>query len=257
MIPLIDGDIVAYRCAASAESDSEWVATSRVDAQMHVILESCNANAYKCAISGESNFRYDIYPDYKANRKDTVRPKYLLRCKEYLVSSWNSSISENCEADDLLGHWQHVSEHSATSTVICSIDKDLLMIPGHHFNFVKNEFRFVTPVQGLYNFYTQLLTGDVADNVKGIKGIGPKTAAKILDAAKPEEWLQVVRDIYKNDALMLQTGRVLWIQQKENDEWSPKELTDGMESTSSAVETQQESIPEKEQVTTSSTEPTT
>jgi 5'-3' exonuclease len=74
-------------------------------------------------------------------------------------------------------------------TCIVSIDKDLDQIPGEHYHpgirrqqvFIREpKFYTITPEQGLYFFYYQLLIGDGSDNIKGAPGIGPKKADKIL-----------------------------------------------------------------------------
>ncbi len=51
----------------------------------------------------ENNFRYKIYPEYKANRKDLPRPRHLEALKEYLITKWSARIALGMEADDALG----------------------------------------------------------------------------------------------------------------------------------------------------------
>ena len=74
MLALIDGDIVAYRCSASANHESEDIAVLRTDIMMRDILAGTDSNEYKCLLTGPGNFRYELYPDYKANRKDKEKP---------------------------------------------------------------------------------------------------------------------------------------------------------------------------------------
>ena len=98
--------------------------------------------------------------------------------------------------------------------------RSLLMVPGNHYNFVKDEFYYITEEQGLRNFYMQCLIGDRADNIKGIPGIGPKKAEKILEGCKTEqEMFNAVREAYGNDEEFLMNGRVLWIRQIEDEDW--------------------------------------
>ena len=165
MLALIDSDIVCYRCAASAEEDEEWIATARTDRLVEDILTGINAEEYKLFLSGKNNFRKEIYPEYKANRKQP-KPKHLEACRRYLLEHWEASLVDGYEADDALGMNQ------TPETVICSLDKDLKMIPGVHYDFVKKELSVVTPEAAMRTFYTQLLTGDSGDNIKGCPGIG-------------------------------------------------------------------------------------
>jgi 5'-3' exonuclease len=119
------------------------------------------------------------------------------------------------EADDYLGINQN------ESSIICSIDKDLLQVPGKHYNFVKKEFYEVDEETGFRNFYTQLLTGDTSDNIKGIAGIGPVKAKKALaDSFTEQEMFSVVRDMYKNDEWMIMNGRCLHILRSLDDDWT-------------------------------------
>lgn len=100
---LIDGDIVAMRCAFSAETEPVYVAYSRADEMLDGILEACEATAYEIWLSGKSNFRYKVYPEYKSNRINMKRPKWEQEIKTHLINEWGAKISENCEADDMLG----------------------------------------------------------------------------------------------------------------------------------------------------------
>jgi 5'-3' exonuclease len=93
-----------------------------------------------------------------------------------LLTRWGARISYGQEADDSLG----IAQSWMTDTIICSIDKDLLQIPGKHYNFVKKEFLDVSRIEGLQHFFKQILIGDTADNIGGCKGIGPVKAERLL-----------------------------------------------------------------------------
>ena len=218
MKALVDGDIVAYRAAASADTEEDVsVALVRVDMTMNDILSAVGAEDHQVFLSGaaQSNFRYQVDPFYKANRKEMVKPIYLESCKEFLVTNWGALRCDGYEADDGLGMSQ------TNDTVICSIDKDLLQIPGKHYNWVKKEFREVSIDQGLKAFFTQTLVGDVSDNVFGIKGIGPVKAARILDGVLPEDYYETCRRIYNDDERFHKNCQLLWIWRKMNDIWQP------------------------------------
>lgn len=219
-ISLCDMDIVVYRAAASAELDSYATAVDRFEYQMAKIVECTKASLVKSYITGENNFRYKIYPEYKANRRDTKPPRWRQELNEHAVVEWKSEVTDGFEADDALGIEQVRLASIGEASVICSIDKDLKQIPGYHYNFVKDEFDEVLPDDGLRFFYQQLLMGDRADNVFGIPGIGPKKSeAALAGWSEVEEWFTVVREYYNDDARMLMNARCMWIWQRENDDW--------------------------------------
>jgi 5'-3' exonuclease len=215
---LIDGDIVCFRCAFTAEEDPDWVASSRTDRLIDDILLETNSNDYEIWLSGPANFRYQVYPEYKANRLKAARPKWEKYVKEYMVDNWGAQWSQGCEADDMLGVRQ--CELGDNSSIIATIDKDLWQVPGKKYNFVKKEYSYVTPDQGLRYFYYQMLVGDSADNIKGAAGIGPKKAEAILrDCTTERDYIEAIRDRYSCDEELLMMGQVLWIWKKMNDIW--------------------------------------
>ena len=173
---LIDADLVAYRCAATVSEDMDRdIAFYRMDVLIQQILEATEGASYSLYLTGKNNFRKKINTEYKANRKDTVPPVYLQECREYLVENHKAIISNGCEADDLLGLNQ------TQESVICSLDKDLLMIPGNHFNWTRLEFTHVKPLDGIRTFYKQMLIGDRSDNIFGVNKIGPVKAEKLIE----------------------------------------------------------------------------
>jgi DNA polymerase-1 len=214
MESLIDGDIVAYRCAASCENEDVDLVFFRINEMIDGILNATNSESFKVYLSGKENFRKAVYPEYKAHRSKLPKPRWLDDAREYLETEFKAEVSQGEEADDLLGINQR------PDTVICSIDKDLLQVPGNHYNFVKNEFSIVVPFQGQYHFYKQCLVGDRADNIKGIPGIGEKKAERILeDCNFEQELFNAVRDAYSNDEEFLMNARCLWIRRKPNEDF--------------------------------------
>lgn len=104
---------------------------------------------------------------------------------------------------------------------IASLDKDLKQIPGRHYNWRKDEFDIVHPVDGLRSFYRNMLIGDTADNISGVDGIGKVKAGRIIDDLESEEdMFNAVRALYKDDARLLMNGQCMWLWRKENDIWS-------------------------------------
>lgn len=217
MKTLIDGDILVYRIGFTTETEDLHIAYWRMDTLVDRILQETGAGTYQIYLTethDETAFRRQVYPEYKMNRKQ-ARPIHYLDLREYLCSQWNAQVVKIIEADDALGIEQYRLMEEKIDSVIASIDKDLDMIEGHHYNFVKEEWYNVDYYNAIRNFYKQLLTGDTVDNIKGVPGIGPKKAEGILSELYTEyEMFDTVRDVYGNDEEMLMNGEVLWILRK-------------------------------------------
>lgn len=223
MQALIDFDIVAYNSAASAENDPLSVALDRTNQMVLSILQAADADTFRGFLSGGNNFRHEIYPEYKANRKDMVDPRWRAACKEFLVTEWNAEVTDGYEADDAMGMNQ------TKDTRICTIDKDLNMIPGLHYSWpiirkgevVREGMLYeVSEIEGLRSFYRSLLVGDRSDNIIGVHGLGPKKAAKLIDHLDTEqEMFEVVQNLYNDDQRLLMNGKCLWILREEGKHW--------------------------------------
>lgn len=203
------------------------------------MLAEVKATEYELWLSGKDNFRYDIYPAYKATRKAQYRPKWEQEVKEHLVDKWQANWSVGCEADDMVGVRQCELSVDDDYSVICHIDKDIDQIPGGHYNWpitrkgeIVSEAKryYLTPAEGTRFFYYQLLVGDSTDNIKGCKGIGPVKAERLLHGTQDfwennpvgdeleAYWFNAIRDAYNNDTEMLMNARCLWIWRKMNDD---------------------------------------
>lgn len=225
MLALIDSDTPLFAAALSAEGESEpWIATSRLDRTMDNLLRAVDCREYKIFVSGEGNFRKQIDPSYKANRTQPV-PKWREVCKQHLINKWGAIEAHGCEADDYCGIYQNAD------TIICGIDKDLLQIPGKHFQWGivrggevvrPSQFIEISEIDGLKNFYKQVLTGDTSDNIIGIHGIGTKKAAKLIDHLETEEEMKdvvlfhyasdlMVEDPEKGEKRFYNNCNLLWI----------------------------------------------
>lgn len=225
---LIDADIVCFMAAASAELEPLDVALMRADNHMRDILEATGSDNYKAFISGQHNFRYEVNPMYKANRV-APQPVHREAVKEFLITEWKASVTDGYEADDALGINQ------TEDTIICSIDKDLRMIPGKHYSWdilrkgvVIREAKIfvVTELEGLKAFYTSLYVGDTTDNIIGVQGIGKVRAAKIIDPLNSEQAMfNTARAAYADDERFLMNATCLWIQRKEGETFMEREFT--------------------------------
>ena len=149
------------------------------------IIEAVGAESYQVVISGKNNFRYDVDPNYKANRKDAPKPYHYEEMVDFLQQYHNGIIIDGMEADDYMGIEQSASRQLSDSvlrsdTVICSTDKDLKQIVGWNYNWGREELRYIEEDEAHHFFWVQMLTGDTIDNIPGVPGIGPKRAEKLL-----------------------------------------------------------------------------
>lgn len=209
---LIDGDIVAYRAAASCEPTKIKLerepldeAIFRANDLLYRIVDTCASSEYRLYLTGSGNFRKLLYPDYKANRARLPKPEHLDAVRELLVREWGASVCDGYEADDGIG----MAHQECPETIVCSIDKDLRQLAGEHFNFVKNEFEVVDSLEASRAFYTQMLVGDTSDNVRGVDGIGPVKAGRHLSGLTPEQMHSTTFDLYGDPGRFFLNYRLL------------------------------------------------
>ena len=235
MIALLDGDLIAYRCAASCEKrdkegnllalDPLEVAVDRAEKLLQDILQATGSTEYKTFLTGSNNFRKEIDPEYKANRKDKPEPEHLQALREYLVLQHKASITDGYEADDALGIEQ------TDETIICSLDKDLLQIPGKHYRWAIGtatwtkdaEYLDIGELDGLRSFYISSLVGDKSDNISGIYGLGPVKAGKRINGCTTEKQMfDICRELYADDERFIRNLKLLWILREEGGVYSPE-----------------------------------
>lgn len=175
-------------------------------------------------LSGSGNFRKQIYPAYKANRDKTHRPHWEPDIKDYLISRFDAQVVDGQEADDAMGinQWAHYSR--GQESVICTIDKDLNMIPGYHYNWEKEKVFQVDDELGMRTFYEQVLKGDTTDNIPGVHGLGEKKASRLLEDAHTEKEMYdiVTKTIEETKSTPIKvTGPLLWIRRQSEEVWEP------------------------------------
>lgn len=223
---LVDGDIVAYRAAYFGEGKSDEDTWDKADDVLEFIFEntmfSAEGTNYEVYLTGTGNFRHDIDPEYKANRRGKEKPEYLQSARDYLVEVYGATIIDGQEADDAIAIR---ATELGPETVIASVDKDFLQVPCKHYNFGRGEWAEVTPHEGLLFFYKQVLTGDTADNVIGLRGIGPVKAGKIMDGAEDEnEMFRRCVEAYDGDIeRVIKNAQLLWLRREEDQIWQPPE----------------------------------
>ncbi|MDH3417961.1 MAG: DNA polymerase I [Gammaproteobacteria bacterium] len=137
-------------------------------------------------------FRDDLYADYKGNRPpmpDDLRPQIEPLLEAIEANGIPLIRIEGVEADDVIGTLAREASKQGLETVISTSDKDMAQLVDDDVTLldtmsdtkldadgVKAKFG-VTPEQ-IIDFLA--LTGDTSDNIPGVPGVGPKTAAKWL-----------------------------------------------------------------------------
>lgn len=224
MIGLIDSDIICYRVGYTTNDDSESVALDTLDSFITDLIvheDLIDIMDFEYYLTGKTNFRFDIAvtQPYKGNRSKRDKPVHLQALRQRLIDTWGAKVSEGQEADDDMALRQY---ELGDDSIIISLDKDLDMVPGWHYNFVKYTKYYTTPEQGLYLFYKQVLTGDQVDNIKGATRIGPKKAEKILaDCSTPLEMWQACVKAHDSEERALEDARLLWMRSKPEELWEP------------------------------------
>lgn len=199
-VTLVDADSIYFRAAFVSKKKNEI--RKMIDETMMEIEGQCLTDTLRVAVKGHGNFRKDLYPEYKKNRKE-LEPdmkKALAYGHEHMKDRWEAIMADGMEADDLVCIWAYEAREMELPYVIAGIDKDLLQIPGNHYNFKRKEHSFVDDQLAHYNLMVQCLTGDSTDNIPGIKGIGAVKAKRILDGVAADRYWKRVRAAWRAHA---------------------------------------------------------
>ncbi len=138
-------------------------------------------------------FRKEIYPEYKANRTappEDLIPQFGLIRQATRAFNLPCIEKEGFEADDLIATYARLAEAAGGDVTIVSSDKDLMQLVTPQvsmYDGMKDKQisipevieKWGVPPEKMIDL--QSLTGDSTDNVPGIPGIGPKTAAQLLE----------------------------------------------------------------------------
>jgi len=150
-------------------------------------------------VAGSKNFRKSLYPDYKAKPPDKEREKRTVhvndqqaRVRRFLkIIGVPQYEGIECEADDVMGTFTR--KFGKSSHTIYTMDSDLRQLVDGRVVVVtptpRGEYRYEKPehvvkrhgvVPELLPDYKALM-GDTSDNIPGVKGVGEKTAAKLIN----------------------------------------------------------------------------
>lgn len=138
-------------------------------------------------------FRNELYADYKANRSEPpedLRPQFGLIREATRAFNVPCIETEGYEADDIIAAYCRQAEEVGGKATIVSSDKDLMQLVTERVSMYDpmkdrqigiNEVVEKFGVKPEKMIDLQALTGDSTDNIPGVPGIGPKTAAQLLD----------------------------------------------------------------------------
>jgi len=190
-------------------------------------------------------FRHDKYENYKATRKETPDElKVQIPHLKEILKLWGIKIIEipGYEADDIIATLAKKGKEEGFEVIIVTPDKDMMQLVDEGIsilNPVTEELYNREKVKQKYGIYPEqfvdylTIVGDTVDNIIGVKGVGPKTAQKLLnqygnleeilkhlDKLKPK-----VRDAFEEALNRLEQSRFLVKLKTDVDvETSPKTL---------------------------------
>ncbi|GAB4189463.1 MAG: DNA polymerase I [Simkaniaceae bacterium] len=159
------------------------------------VIKEYSPTHLACIFDGPENkqYRTKIYGEYKAHRKEMPEDLYeqlekaLLFCE--LANIPYLSVA-GVEADDTIASIAKWAENKKTNVFLCSSDKDLCQLVDERIKIInihKNLLIDKDKVKELYGIWPEqmvdylALVGDKSDNIPGVPGFGPKTAAELLE----------------------------------------------------------------------------
>ena len=142
-------------------------------------------------------FRHEIYPEYKANRNPTpedLHPQIPIIMDILEKSGIKYYDKQEMEADDIIATFNKSAEEQGIETVIITSDKDLMQLVNKDTSVLRpskkgvKEYQMCKEEQVIESYGVKpsqileylIMLGDSSDNIPGIKGIGAKTASKLL-----------------------------------------------------------------------------
>jgi len=201
-ILIIDGHNIAYITVFSAIS-SDYSDNGPFRLWRHSfftkifhIIQKLEPTKVVLAFDTKGSWRYDIYDEYKANRKKVtgknplnkeafmVALNDMIETFQELFTNIYTILGAECEGDDIIGVLtNYVFTGENEKVIVVSGDTDMNQLTAkpnvRQYNPLKNEFYNV--INPELELAIKILSGDSSDNIKPIKrGVGVKTAAKIL-----------------------------------------------------------------------------
>lgn len=226
---IVDGDMVAYRVAAASEQaldfGDQYILSADADegrqsleAMLENFADHLDARRIIITLTAKDNYRNDVLPTYKHNRADVRRPMILPAMREFLEENYETFVRPRLEADDVMGILGTHPNIVKGDKVLVTWDKDLLTIPGYHWNPTHQDELppiYMTEEEADAMFYAQILSGDAVDGYPGCPGIGTTRAERIV--ASPVRLVRREREITRGPNKG--TMREYWETQETDDVW--------------------------------------
>lgn len=212
---LIDGDIIAYKAAVTREQGINWGeglwtlhcfeddVYAAIHQQIETLITATGLTDIVVAISDSENFRKDLNPLYKSNRKDTRKPMCLSQALQFMKDEYPHVVLPTLEADDVIGI---LATEEPEKYVIVSADKDMKTIPDAYI-WENGEVVHITKDEAYENFICQALKGDPTDGYYGVRGVGEVSARRVIEHFRgtPESlWTGVLKTYkwHEEDAIL-------------------------------------------------------
>ena len=196
---LMDGDTLAFMVASAVQKTKEdeqgFVQPFANIREGEVVLDNMilglmrDLGAHFCNVylsDPEGSWRREMFPEYKSNRKNTIRPLLLGRLKDYLRSKYGAEHWPGLEADDVLGITATSASAYPGRKIVVGKDKDFNTFPCEVHTIgdrdgTKPVIRTITPEYAQWFHLCQTLAGDRVDGYEGCPGVGMTRAQRILD----------------------------------------------------------------------------
>ncbi|WP_102125699.1 DNA polymerase I [Deinococcus planocerae] len=193
---LIDGHALAFRSyfALPPLSSSRGEATHAILGFLRFTLRLARQATNQIIVVFDppvKTFRHEQYEGYKSGRAQTPSdlPGQINRIREIVDALGFPRLEEpGFEADDVIASLTRMAEGKGFQVRIVTSDRDAYQLLDDHVRVISNDFALIGPGEVLDKYGVTVrqwvdyraLTGDASDNIPGAKGIGPKTAAKLL-----------------------------------------------------------------------------
>ncbi len=187
------------------------------------LFDSYNPNYFAVVMDSRvPTFRHEMYDQYKANREKAPEDLHAqVPFIEEILEAMGVKVlrQDGIEADDIIATLARVCSGEERNCYIVSGDKDLLQLVDERVSMLrpdKGQYRNIGPSEVINDYGIKAeqvidylaLIGDTADNIPGVKGIGPKTAVKLLQKYRTLDGIyEHLDECTKGEQKKLEEGR--------------------------------------------------